>query len=136
MVGVAAPTLAFTRTYPTTSSLPPATIVAQTQRSGNPASSHHARNCVLNPLAENGRPQSLVRNVSESDELGQVMGDSGCTVHEIAAVTGHRTLKEVQRYTESYDRKQAAKRAQAKVAAAQVEPEAASNVVALPLANR
>ena len=66
----------------------------------------------------------------------KLMGDSGCTVHEIAAVTGHRTLKEVQRYTEAYDRKQAAKRAQAKVAAAQAEPEAASNVVALPLANR
>ena len=66
----------------------------------------------------------------------KLMGDSGCTVHEIAAVTGHRTLKEVQRYTEAYDRKQAAKRAQAKVAAAQAEPEAASNVVPLPLANR
>ena len=64
------------------------------------------------------------------------MGDSGCNAHEIMAVTGHRTLKEVQRYTEAYDRKQAAKRTQAKVAAAQAEPETASNVVALPIANR
>jgi integrase len=57
-----------------------------------------------------------------------LMGNSGCTVHEIAAVTGHRTLKEVQRYTEAYDRKQAAVRAQAKVAAAK------DNVVPLKVA--
>ena len=56
-----------------------------------------------------------------------LMGNSGCTVHEIAAVTGHRTLKEVQRYTEAYDRKQAAVRAQAKVANA-------GNVVPLKVA--
>ena len=66
----------------------------------------------------------------------KLMGDSGCTAHEIMAVTGHRTLKEVQRYTEAYDRKTAAARAQRKVAEARAEPEAASNVVALPLANR
>ena len=40
---------------------------------------------------------------------------------------GHRTLKEVQRYTEAYDRKQAAVRAQAKVANA-------GNVVPLKVA--
>ena len=50
--------------------------------------------------------------------------------------TGHRTLKEVQRYTEAYDRKQAAARAQEKVAKAKAGSNAASNVVALPLANR
>jgi len=66
----------------------------------------------------------------------KLMGDSGCTAHEIMAVTGHRTLKEVQRYTEAYDRKTAAARAQRKVAEARAEPEAASNVVPLPIANR
>jgi integrase len=48
----------------------------------------------------------------------KLMADSGCTPHEIMAVTGHRTLKEVTKYTEAYDRSQAAVRAQAKVAAA------------------
>ena len=66
----------------------------------------------------------------------KLMGDSGCTAHEIMAVTGHRTLREVQRYTEAYDRKTAAARAQRKVAEARAEPEAASNVVPLPIANR
>jgi integrase len=47
----------------------------------------------------------------------KLMADSGCTPHEIMAVTGHRTLKEVTKYTEAYDRSQAAIRAQAKVAA-------------------
>lgn len=46
------------------------------------------------------------------------MAESDCNVHEIMAVSGHRTLKEVARYTEAVDRKQAAARAQAKVAAA------------------
>jgi integrase len=49
----------------------------------------------------------------------KLMADSGATPHEIMAVTGHRTMKEVTRYTEAYDRKHAAARAQAKVAAAQ-----------------
>jgi integrase len=60
----------------------------------------------------------------------KLLGDSGCTAHEIMAVTGHRTLKEVQRYTEAYDRKAAATRAQAKVAAAKDN----NNVVALKVA--
>jgi len=48
----------------------------------------------------------------------KLMAESDCNVHEIMAVSGHRTLKEVARYTEAVDRKQAAARAQAKVAAA------------------
>jgi integrase len=31
------------------------------------------------------------------------MADAGCTVHEIAAVSGHRSLKEVERYTREFD---------------------------------
>jgi integrase/recombinase XerD len=60
----------------------------------------------------------------------KLMADSGCTPHEIMAVTGHKTMKEVTRYTEAFDRKQAAARAQAKVAAAK------DNVVPLTVAAR
>jgi integrase/recombinase XerD len=56
------------------------------------------------------------------------MADSGCTPHEIMAVTGHKTMKEILRYTDAYDRKHAAVRAQAKVAAAK------DNVVPLAVA--
>jgi len=60
----------------------------------------------------------------------RVMAGSACTPHEIMAVTGHSTLKEVTRYTAAFDRKQAAARAQAKVAAAK------DNVVPLAVAGR
>jgi integrase len=48
----------------------------------------------------------------------RIMAESDCSPHEIMSVSGHRTLREVARYTEAYDRKQAAIRARAKVAAA------------------
>lgn len=43
------------------------------------------------------------------------MADRGCTAHEIMAVSGHQTLKEVERYTRNYDRAQAAKNAMEKI---------------------
>ena len=46
------------------------------------------------------------------------MAESDCTPHEIMSVSGHRTLKEVERYTRGADHKRLAARAQAKVAAA------------------
>ena len=39
------------------------------------------------------------------------LADLGCTAHQIAAVTGHATLAEVQRYTEAADRKRLAQEA-------------------------
>lgn len=43
------------------------------------------------------------------------MADRGCTAHEIMAVSGHQTLKEVERYTRNYDRALAAKSAMEKI---------------------
>jgi site-specific recombinase XerD len=48
----------------------------------------------------------------------RIMAESDCTVHEIKSVSGHRTLKEVERYTAAVDNKRLAIRARAKVAAA------------------
>ena len=42
------------------------------------------------------------------------LAEAGCT-HEIAAITGHASLKEVARYTEAADRKRLAQSAMAKV---------------------
>jgi integrase len=39
------------------------------------------------------------------------MADAGCTVHEIAAVSGHRSLKEIERYTREADQARLAGRA-------------------------
>ncbi len=36
------------------------------------------------------------------------LAEAGCSVHEIASITGHKTLKEVQRYTEAVDQERTA----------------------------
>jgi len=43
------------------------------------------------------------------------LAEAGCTEHEIAAITGHASLKEVQRYTKSADQKRLAISAMAKI---------------------
>lgn len=58
------------------------------------------------------------------------MAENDCTVHQIAAKTGHRSLKEIQRYTDGANQPRLAAQAQAKVAAARKRAaEEASNVV-------
>jgi integrase len=39
------------------------------------------------------------------------LAEAGCNVHEIAAITGHKTLSEIQRYTERVDRERLARQA-------------------------
>jgi integrase len=43
------------------------------------------------------------------------LAEHGCTSHEIAAITGHATLKEVERYTQAVNRKRLAQAAMQKV---------------------
>jgi integrase len=43
------------------------------------------------------------------------LAEFGCTVHEVAAITGHASLREVQRYTKGADQKRLAASAMAKV---------------------
>jgi integrase len=43
------------------------------------------------------------------------LAEAGCTVHQIAAITGHRTLGEVQRYTKAVDQARLAREAMAKI---------------------
>jgi integrase len=43
------------------------------------------------------------------------LAEAGCSTHEIAAITGHASLKEVARYTEAADRKRLAQSAMAKI---------------------
>lgn len=43
------------------------------------------------------------------------LAEYGCTVHEVAAITGHASLREVQRYTRGADQKRLADSAMAKV---------------------
>ncbi|MBL8628632.1 MAG: tyrosine-type recombinase/integrase [Rhodospirillaceae bacterium] len=43
------------------------------------------------------------------------LAEAGCTAHEIMAITGHKTLKEVTRYTAAVDRKRLGQTAMAKI---------------------
>jgi integrase len=43
------------------------------------------------------------------------LADAGCSAHEIAAITGHATLKEVERYTKGANRKRLAVSAMSKI---------------------
>ena len=43
------------------------------------------------------------------------LAEAGCTEHEIAAITGHASLREVQRYTKAADRKRLAAAAMEKM---------------------
>jgi integrase len=45
------------------------------------------------------------------------LAEAGCTPHEIAAITGHASLKEIVRYTQTADRKRLAASAMEKVKA-------------------
>ena len=47
---------------------------------------------------------------------------SRCTVHEIASISGHATLKEVERYTKAADQQRLAHAAMARTMAADSEP--------------
>jgi integrase len=54
------------------------------------------------------------------------MANVGCTPHQIAAITGHQTLKEVERYTKGFSRKGAAFEAHAKLYGAPRQEEKAN----------
>jgi integrase len=43
------------------------------------------------------------------------LAELGCSAHQIAAITGHATLAEVQRYTNAADRKRLAQEAMQKL---------------------
>jgi integrase len=51
------------------------------------------------------------------------LADAGCTVHEIAAISGHKTLKEVERYTKAADQARLARAAMERIANESVKAE-------------
>jgi len=45
------------------------------------------------------------------------LAEAGCTAHEIAAITGHKTLSEIERYCREAEKKRLAESASGKVVA-------------------
>jgi integrase/recombinase XerD len=106
---------------------PPDSLTFLTNEWGRPFSKRAFNRQFRRWCNEAGLPQSFKPHGLRKGG-SNLMADSGCTSHEIMAVTGHQTLKEVERYTKAYDRKQAAIRVQAKLAATK------DNVVPLKIA--
>jgi integrase len=50
------------------------------------------------------------------------LAEAGCTVHEIAAISGHASLAEIERYTRAADQERLARMAMDKTAAAKEQP--------------
>jgi hypothetical protein len=52
----------------------------------------------------------------------RIMAENNCSAHETKSVSGHRTLKEVERYTDAVNNRRLAAQARAKVAAGKAVP--------------
>ena len=102
---------------------------------GRPFSRKRFNTWFRKQVAAAGLPDSCVPHGLRKGGC-RIMAESECSAHEIKSVSGHRTLKEVERYTSAVNNKNLAAAAHKKVAQAQAKAEAASNVVVLPIANR
>jgi len=51
------------------------------------------------------------------------LADAGCTTHELAAISGHKTLSEVERYTKGADQARLARAAMERIGDQSVKPE-------------
>ncbi len=69
-----------------------------------------------------GLPQHCVFHGLRKAALTR-LADAGCTAHEIAAISGHKTLSEVQRYTGAANQARLARAAMGRMANESVKPE-------------
>lgn len=84
------------------------TILTNTQ--GRPWVPQHLSHALPTALARLGMPRDL--NVHGLRKLAATeLADAGCSIHEIAAITGHRTLQMVQHYTRTADQRRLAEAA-------------------------
>jgi len=106
---------------------PPESLTFLTNEWGHPFSKRSFNTWFRKCCDEAGLPKTCVPHGLRKGGC-RIMAESDCTAKEIMAVSGHTTLKEVERYTKDADKKRLAARAQAKVAAAK------DNVVPLTVA--
>lgn len=69
-----------------------------------------------------GLPQRCVFHGLRKAALTR-LADVGCTVHEIAAISGHKSLAEMERYTKRADQIRLARAAMERIANESVKPE-------------
>jgi hypothetical protein len=95
----------------------PESLTFLTNEWGRPFSKRNFNNWFRKQVTAAGLPDTCVPHGLRKAGC-RIMAENDCTPHEIASVSGHASLKEVQRYAAAADRKRLAARAQAKVAAA------------------
>jgi integrase len=95
----------------------PESLTFLTNEWGRPFSKRNFNNWFRKQVLAAGLPDTCVPHGLRKAGC-RIMAENDCTPHEIAAVSGHASLKEVERYTKAADRKRLAARAQAKIAAA------------------
>ncbi len=81
---------------------------------GRPFSEKGFGNWMADAIGEAGLPDRCVTH-GVRKAAARRLAEAGCSAHEIKSITGHTTLKEVQRYTEAVEREALAERAILKV---------------------
>jgi integrase len=82
-------------------------------------------NAVREWCDEAGLPQCSAHGLRKAQCVR--LAEVGCTVPEIAAISGHRSLKEIQRYIEEVQQERLARAAMAKLIAAEAPAEHGGN---------
>ncbi|HKG86383.1 MAG TPA: tyrosine-type recombinase/integrase, partial [Beijerinckiaceae bacterium] len=81
---------------------------------GRPFSAHGLGNEVARCIGLAGLPERCVAHGLRK-AAARRLAEAGCSAKEIAAITGHKTLKEVERYTAAADQKTLARAAMEKL---------------------
>jgi hypothetical protein len=89
---------------------PPAQhLTLLTTQTGKPFSAAGFGNWFRDRCNEAGLPQCSAHGLRKA--AARRLAEAGCTMHEIAAITGHASLSEVQRYTKAADQARLARAA-------------------------
>ena len=76
-------------------------------RTGAPLGPKYLQNWWQGVIRRAGLPQECVRHGLRK-AAARRLAEAGCTVWQIAAITGHQSLKEVERYTRASDQRRMA----------------------------
>lgn len=82
---------------------------------GKPFSEHGFGNWMADAIGAAGLPDACVTHGLRKASARR-LAEAGCTAHEIASITGHKSLKEIERYTAAVGRERLATSAIGKVA--------------------
>ena len=84
-------------------------VTVLTNAAGTPWHRDALTMAVMRVMEETGRKGHGIHGLRKLAAVR--LAEAGCSVHEIAAITGHATLKEISRYTEAVDQEKLARSA-------------------------